>query len=102
YYTRCPRVKRVVDSFSSNRFCPHEPNLLSWIFACVLDTNDPHLHLADFAPYVEAQEKAGAQFRDRDCWTRMSVLNLARMGKFSSDRTVAEYARDIWGVKGSL
>ncbi len=101
YYARNPRVKRVVDSFSSNLFCPDEPDLFAWIFASVLDANDEHFHLADFAPYVEAQEKAGNTFRDRDRWTRMAILNVARMGKFSSDRTVTEYAREIWGVKGS-
>jgi starch phosphorylase len=67
----------------------------------VLDANDEHFHLADFTPYVEAQEKAGNTFRDRGRWTRMAILNVARMGKFSSDRTVTEYAREIWGVEGS-
>ena len=101
YYARNPRVKRVVDSFSSNLFCPQEPDLFAWIFANVLDANDEHFHLADFTPYVEAQEKAGNTFRDRGRWTRMAILNVARMGKFSSDRTVTEYAREIWGVEGS-
>ncbi|MBZ5675367.1 MAG: glycogen/starch/alpha-glucan phosphorylase [Acidobacteriia bacterium] len=98
YYARDPRVKRVVDSFSSNLFCPNEPNLFSWMFASVLDANDEHFHLADFMTYIEAQETAGSTFRDRDRWTRMAIMNVARMGKFSSDRTVAEYARDIWNV----
>ena len=101
YYARNPHVKRVVDSFSSNLFCPHEPDLFAWISASILDANDEHFHLADFTPYVEAQEKAGNTFRDRDRWVRMAILNVAGMGKFSSDRTVAEYAREIWGVKGS-
>jgi glycogen phosphorylase len=101
YYARDPRVKRVVDSFASDLFCAQEPGLFAWIFASVLDTNDEHVHLSDLAPYIDAQEKAGAAFRDRDRWTRMAILNVARMGKFSSDRTVTEYARDIWGVKGS-
>jgi starch phosphorylase len=100
YYARDPRVKRVVDSFSSNLFCPHEPDLFAWISASVLDTNDDHFHLADFTPYIKAQEKAGNAFTDRSYWMRMAILNVARMGKFSSDRTVAEYAREIWGVKG--
>ena len=101
YYARNPHAKRVVDSFSSNLFCPHEPDLFAWIFASVLDENDEHFHLADFTPYVEAQDRAGNTFRDRGCWTRMAILNVAHMGKFSSDRAVAEYAREIWGVKGS-
>jgi starch phosphorylase len=101
YYARHPRVKRVVDSFLSNLFCPQEPDLFAWIFESLLDANDEHFHLADFIPYVEAQEKAGNTFCDRDRWTRMAIVNVARMGKFSSDRTVTEYAREIWGVMGS-
>jgi starch phosphorylase len=101
YYARHPRVKRVADSFLSNLFCPQEPDLFAWIFENVLDANDEHFHLADFTPYVEAQEKVGNTFCDRDRWTRMAIVNVARMGKFSSDRTVAEYAREVWGVKGS-
>lgn len=101
YYASNPHVKRVVDSFSSNRFCPDQPDLFAWISARVLDPNDEHFHLADFTPYVETQEKAGNTFRDRDRWGRMAILNVAGMGKFSSDRTVAEYAREIWGVEGS-
>jgi starch phosphorylase len=100
-YARYPRVKRIVDSFSSNLFCAQEPDLFAWIFASVLDANDEHFHLADLAPYIDAQEKVSGAFRHRDHWTRMAILNVARMGKFSSDRTVTEYAREIWGVKGS-
>lgn len=99
YYARNPHVKRVVDRFSSNLFCKEEPNLFAWIFTSVLDANDEHFHLGEFTPYVEAQEKAGNTFRDRDRWTRMAIVNVARMGKFSSDRTVTEYARQIWGLK---
>ncbi len=101
YYALNSHVKRVIDSFSSNLFCPHEQDLFAWISASVLDANDEHFHLADFTPYVEAQEKAGNTFRDRGRWVRMAISNVAAMGKFSSDRTVAEYAREIWGVKGS-
>jgi len=101
YYARDPRVKRVVDSFSSNLFCPNEPNLFAWIFASVLDANDEHFHLADFTTYVEVQEKAGNTFEDHGRWTQIAIMNVARMGHFSSDRTVAEYAREIWGVEGS-
>ena len=99
YYARDPRVKRVVDSLSSNLFCPQEPDLFAWIFQSVLDANDEHFHLADFTPYVEAHEKAGSMFRDPSRWTAMAILNVARMGKFSSDRTVTEYAKEIWGVE---
>jgi starch phosphorylase len=55
--------------------------------------------LADFAAYAEAQRRVDEAFLDQDRWSRMAVLNIARMGKFSSDRTIREYARDIWGIK---
>jgi glycogen phosphorylase len=99
YYARYPRARRVADSFSSGLFCSDEPELFKWIFAGLLDPNDEHVHLADFSPYVVAQEKAGNRYRDPACWTRMSILNVARMGKFSSDRTVADYAGDIWNIR---
>ena len=65
YYDRDPRVKRVVDAFRSNLFCPHEPDLFAWIYQTVLDENDEYFHLADLPAYLEAQEKAGAAFNDR-------------------------------------
>lgn len=99
HYARAPRLKRVVDSLSSNLFCTQEPDLFAWIFANLLDANDEHFHLADLAAYLETHEKATHAFDDRGRWTRMAILNVARMGKFSSDRTVAEYARDIWNIK---
>lgn len=101
-YARDRRVKRVADSFSSNLFCPDEPDLFKWIFANVLDANDEHFHLADLGPYIEAQEKGGQNFRDPNGWSRMAILNVARMGKFSSDRTIAEYARDIWNLQAAV
>jgi starch phosphorylase len=101
YYTRDPHLKRVADTFSSGLFCPNEPNLFAWIFANILDADDAHLHLADFNSYVEAHEKAGAAYCDRGRWTRMAILNVARSGKFSSDRTISEYASEIWDIKTS-
>jgi starch phosphorylase len=101
YYTRDPHLKRVADTFSSGLFCPNEPNLFAWIFANILDADDAHLHLADFNSYAEAHEKAGAAYCDRGRWTRMAILNVARSGKFSSDRTISEYASEIWDIKTS-
>ena len=59
---------------------------------------DPYMVLADFRSYQEAQDAAAECFRDQRRWTRMSVLNVARMGRFSSDRAVSEYADGIWGI----
>jgi starch phosphorylase len=94
---RC--VKRVAEAFRSNLFCPREPDLFAWIYRTVLDEHDEYFHLADLPPYLEAQEKVGAAFNDPAGWARMAIMNTARIGKFSSDRTVGEYARDIWGIK---
>jgi len=55
--------------------------------------------LADYSSYISCQEKVSSLYRDQDEWTRRSILNTAAMGKFSSDRTIAEYAREIWGVE---
>jgi starch phosphorylase len=92
-------VKRVVDAFRSNLFCPREPGLFTWIYQNVLDENDEYLHLADLTAYLQAQDKVSAAFDDRSGWTRKAILNATRIGKFSSDRTVTEYARDIWDIK---
>ncbi len=98
YYDHHVRVKRVTDVFKLNTFCPEEPGLFTWIFRTITDPADEHLHLADLQAYLEAHERAGEAFRDRERWARMCILNVARMGRFSSDRTVGEYAREIWNI----
>jgi len=60
---------------------------------------DPYFVCADFAAYRDCQQQVGEAYRDRDRWVRMSILNAARTGKFSSDRTIREYCRDIWRVE---
>jgi starch phosphorylase len=99
YYDRDSRVRRVVDTLGSSLFCPEEPDLFAWIHRSILDENDEFLHLADLSAYLDAQEMAGKAFSDPAAWARMAILNVARVGKFSSDRAVREYARDIWGVE---
>ena len=80
-------------------FCDTPPELFDWIFQMFLDPRDEHFHLADLPAYLGAQETAAKTFRDQRTWTRMSILNVARIGRFSSDRTVSDYARDIWDLK---
>jgi starch phosphorylase len=99
YYDRNPRIKRIVDAFASSLFCPRESGLFNWIVDDLLDDNDQYFHLADLPAYLEAQEKVSAAYCDTERWTSMSILNVARVGKFSSDRVVAEYAREIWNLK---
>ena len=98
-YESNPRVKRIVDAFVSGLFSPKDSGLFNWIVDDVLDENDEYFHLADLPAYLEAQARAGAAFRDDERWTTMSILNVARIGKFSSDCVVAAYARDIWDLR---
>ena len=92
----------LVDAFRSNLFSPAEPDLFAWIHRLLLDENEEYFHLADLPSYLDAQEQVGRVFQDTATWTRMAILNVARMGKFSSDRTVSEYARDIWRIEPVL
>ncbi len=98
-YERDARVRRLVDAFASKRFCPDEPGLFTWASQTVLDSDDPHFHLADLPTYIEEHGKAAAAFNDRVQWTSMAIRNVARIGRFSSDRTVKDYAREIWDLK---
>lgn len=94
-YESEPRVRRVVDSLNSDRFCPGEPGLFRWLYDLLIGA-DTYLHLADFTAYVQAQQRAAEEFHRREGWLRKAVLNVARMGRFSSDRTIREYVADIW------
>lgn len=98
YCARDQELRRVVDVFASTRFCPQEPDLFAWIRQTLLDQNDEYFHVADLPAYVAAQDKAGLAFHDPAAWTQMAILNVARVGRFSSDRTVREYAREIWQI----
>ena len=95
---RSPAVNRVVQALVGDRFCRSEPGLFRPLEASLLDTGDEYFHLADFPSYIEAQERASQEYLEPEEWTRKAVLNVARMGAFSSDRTIREYARDIWGL----
>ncbi|MEI6337774.1 MAG: glycogen/starch/alpha-glucan phosphorylase [Verrucomicrobiota bacterium] len=89
-------LKAVVDWVGSNYFTADEtPGVLN-LLRDNLTHSDPFLCLPDFASYSEAQKKVDAAFRDKARWAKMAILNTARMGKFSSDRTISEYAREIW------
>ncbi len=99
YYDRDSRVGRVVDTFRSNLFCPTEPHLFAWVYHTLLDENESFFHLADLASYLDTQDKVTKTFSDAAGWRRAAILNVARMGRFSSDRAVREYAREIWGIE---
>lgn len=99
-YNGNEELKAVVDWIGSNYFTPDEdPGVLSPLRRSLLEGGDPFLVLADFAAYSECHKKVDAVYRDRKRWARMAILNTARVGKFSSDRTIREYAHDIWKLK---
>lgn len=89
-------LRAVVDWVGSNYFTADEPPGVLNMLRDNLTYSDPFLCLPDFAAYSEAQKKVDEAFRDRSKWAKMAILNTARMGKFSSDRTISEYAKDIW------
>lgn len=98
YYERDPRIRRVLDALASDRFCPEEPGLFRWIRDVLLN-RDEYFLLADFAGYVETQMAMEREYAEPAKWYRKSILNVARIGRFSSDRTIQEYNRDIWRLE---
>jgi starch phosphorylase len=92
-----PQLKQVLDQISSGVFSPSQPDLYRGLIDGLL-AHDHFLVLADFEAYCAAQAEAAALWRDRSAWMRSSILNTASMGWFSSDRTIREYAGEIWNV----
>jgi starch phosphorylase len=91
-----PDLARVMALLESGHFNQFEPGLFDPIVQAIRSPHDPWLVAADFRSYVDAQERAAVAYRDRERWTRMSILNTAASGKFSTDRTMAEYNTEIW------
>jgi starch phosphorylase len=99
YLAADPELDRVVAALRDNQISPNQPPLFTELAKGLVDYGDHYYHLADFRSYLECQQKVAATFADQPVWTRMAILNVARMGRFSSDRTIREYAHDIWQVK---
>ncbi len=88
----------MLDALASGVFTRGDPPLLAPLVGSLLD-GDPWMLLADFRAYLEAQDAVDADYRDQELWTRKSILNAARVGGFSSDRSIADYCREIWRVE---
>ncbi len=99
YYEKDPEIRQAIDMIRRNVFSLMHPGIFDPIMRSLIDYNDYYMLLADLRSYCEAQDRVDATYRDRAKWNRMSLVNIARSGRFSSDRAVAEYARDIWHVK---
>jgi len=98
WYRNDPEIRTAIDMIRNNVFSLLSPGLFDDIVRSLLDYNDHYMLFADFRSYCEAQDKVDAAYRDKKRWNKMSLINIARSGRFSSDRAVAEYARDIWRV----
>ncbi|HJV34761.1 MAG TPA: glycogen/starch/alpha-glucan phosphorylase [Geomonas sp.] len=99
YYNGNTELKRVIDMIATGFFSPGTPDLFTPLTDSLLNHGDHYMLLADYASYVSCQERVGELFRQKDEWARKAILNAAGMGKFSSDRTIKEYAEEIWGIK---
>jgi glycogen phosphorylase len=97
-YEQNPRIRRVVDFIASGGLRPDDPHSFHPLMDALLDY-DPYKLLTDFQPYVDAQDAVDRAYRDEEAWTRSAILNVARCGYFSSDRSIREYAERIWKVR---
>lgn len=99
YYHANHELRQSLDMIGSGYFSPENPDLHKPIVDRLTRGGDPYLLLEDYASYISCQEWVAELYTNRDEWTRKAILNVAHMGKFSSDRTIREYAEEIWGVK---
>ncbi|QUW00631.1 glycogen/starch/alpha-glucan phosphorylase [Chloracidobacterium sp. MS 40/45] len=98
YFHSDPELNEVLNMIGGGYFSPLDKELFHPILFSLLEGGDQYFVLADYRAYVECQERVAQAYLDQDQWTRKSILNAAKMGKFSSDRTIQEYARSIWRV----
>jgi starch phosphorylase len=98
FYNRDEELHALIDWLGSDYWTPGEAGAFSQVHGTLLHGGDPFLVLADFRAYCECQARVDAAYRDSAAWARRAVLNTARVGKFSSDRTIREYAGEIWNL----
>lgn len=97
YYSNNAALKEVIDQIQSGYFSPEDPALFRPLTNSML-AHDEYMVMADYQPYIDAQEKVGKTYLDVQRWTKMSILNVARIGYFSSDRAIREYCQNIWKI----
>ena len=98
YYRKDPEIRLALDMIRQNVFSLLEPGLFDPILRSLLDYNDYYMLLADLDSYIKAQDRVDKTYRDPKKWNKMSLVNIARSGRFSSDRAILEYAKNIWHV----
>ncbi|VDM18356.1 unnamed protein product [Hydatigera taeniaeformis] len=98
YINACPELKLILSQIEQGYFSPEEPDLFKDIYKTMM-FGDRFMLCADFADYMRAQAEVDKAYRNEKRWAQMMLANIAGSWKFSSDRTIREYARDIWGVE---
>ncbi len=99
HYENEPETRAALDLIRSDYFSRYEPGIFAPIVDTLLDRGDHYLHLADLHSYCEAQDRLGQLYTDRSAWARKAIYNVAASGRFSSDRTIAQYAEEIWHIR---
>jgi glycogen phosphorylase len=99
HYENEPETRAALDLIFSDHFSRNEPGIFTPLRDMLLTNGDFYMHLADLTSYVQAHERLGALYANQDGWAQRAILNVASSGKFSSDRTISEYASGIWNVK---
>jgi glycogen phosphorylase len=99
HYDNDVETRRALDLIVSDHFSRNEPGVFAPLYDTLLTHGDHYMHLADLQSYLDADQRLVELYADPDAWARKAILNIAGAGKFSSDRTIAEYAADIWNVK---
>jgi starch phosphorylase len=97
-YTQNLELREVLDMVQRGFFSGSQENIFQPILENLLDHGDPYMVLADFQSYCDIQEEIANVYLDPETWTRKTIINVSRMRKFSSDRTIKEYAKDIWNI----
>ena len=98
-YESNPFLREIIDSIASGQFSHRDSRLFHPLLDKLLE-HDPYLLFADYQPYVACQDRVSETYRDQEAWSKMSILNAARMGKFSSDRSIRDYCNGIWHLDG--
>jgi len=99
HYQNEPETREALDLIASDHFSPHEPGVFTPLLEMLLTHGDHFMHLADLNSYLRADEQLRTLYADPDAWARKAILNVAGSGNFSSDRTIAEYAAEIWNLQ---
>jgi starch phosphorylase len=99
HYDHEPETRAALDLLFSDHFSENEAGIFEPLRDVLLTHGDHYMHLADLRSYLEASERLGALYADPNEWARKAILNVAGSGQFSSDRTIAQYAAEIWNAK---